>query len=50
MDRLWFAFSNPAAQTEAMIEEYLQRTKTAVWIEHDCAANAKLKNAPAYHE
>ena len=33
-----------------MIEEYLQKTKTAIWIEHDFLANAKLKKAPAFYE
>jgi glyoxylase-like metal-dependent hydrolase (beta-lactamase superfamily II) len=32
------------------IEEYLRRTKTALWIEHDFAANAKLKKSPAFYE
>ena len=39
-----------SAASRVMIEEYLQRTKTAIWIEHDFAANAKLKKAPAYYE
>jgi N-acyl homoserine lactone hydrolase len=30
--------------------EYLQRTKTALWIEHDFVANAKLKKSPAFYE
>ena len=33
-----------------MIEKYLQKTKTTLWIEHDFAANAKLKKSPAYYE
>jgi len=33
-----------------MIEEYLKRTKTEIWIEHDFAANAKLKKSPAYYD
>jgi len=32
------------------IEEYLQKTGTALWIEHDFAANARLRKAPAYYE
>jgi len=39
-----------SAASRVMIEEYLERTKTAIWIEHDFAANAKLKKAPAYYE
>jgi glyoxylase-like metal-dependent hydrolase (beta-lactamase superfamily II) len=38
------------AASRVMIEEYLQRTKTAIWIEHDFAANAKLKKAPGYYD
>jgi len=39
-----------SAASRVMIEEYLKRTKTEIWIEHDFAANAKLKKAPAYYE
>ena len=39
-----------SAASRAMIEEYLQKTKTKLWIEHDFAANAKLKKSPAYYE
>jgi N-acyl homoserine lactone hydrolase len=39
-----------SAASRVMIEEYLKRTKTAIWIEHDFVANAKLKKAPAYYE
>jgi glyoxylase-like metal-dependent hydrolase (beta-lactamase superfamily II) len=39
-----------SAASRTMIEEYLQRTKTTLWIEHDFAANAKLKKSPAYYE
>ena len=39
-----------SAASRVMIEEYLQRTKTTLWIEHDFLANAKLKKAPAYYE
>ncbi len=39
-----------SAASRTMIEEYLKRTKTEIWIEHDFAANAKLKKAPAYYE
>ena len=39
-----------SAASRVMIEEYLARTKTAIWIEHDFAANAKLKKAPAYYD
>jgi hypothetical protein len=33
-----------------MIEEYLRKTNTTLWIEHDFVANAKLKKAPAFYE
>jgi glyoxylase-like metal-dependent hydrolase (beta-lactamase superfamily II) len=36
--------------SRAMIEKYLQDTKTQLWIEHDFVANAKLKKAPAFYE
>ena len=39
-----------SAASRTMIEEYLRRTKTTLWIEHDFAANAKLKKSPAYYE
>jgi len=41
------------AQTRAsrqMIEEYLQKTRTTLWIEHDFGANATLKKSPAFYE
>ena len=39
-----------SAASRVMIEEYLQRTKTALWIEHDFVANAKLKKSPAFYD
>jgi glyoxylase-like metal-dependent hydrolase (beta-lactamase superfamily II) len=39
-----------SAASRVMIEEYLQRTKTALWVEHDFVHNAKLKKAPAYYD
>ena len=39
-----------SAASRVTIEEYLQRTKTQLWIEHDFVANARLKKAPAYYE
>jgi hypothetical protein len=33
-----------------MIEEYLTKTRTTIWIEHDFGANAKLKKSPAYYD
>src|SRR5204863_434151 len=36
-----------SAASRAMIEEYLKKTNTAIWIEHDYGANAKLKKSPA---
>ena len=39
-----------SAASRVMIEEYLKRTKTEIWIEHDFVANAKLKKSPAFYE
>jgi glyoxylase-like metal-dependent hydrolase (beta-lactamase superfamily II) len=39
-----------SAASRAMIEEYLTKTKTAIWIEHDFGANAKLKKSPQYYD
>jgi glyoxylase-like metal-dependent hydrolase (beta-lactamase superfamily II) len=39
-----------SAASRATIEQYLQRTNTAIWIEHDFAANAKLKKAPDFYD
>jgi glyoxylase-like metal-dependent hydrolase (beta-lactamase superfamily II) len=39
-----------SAASRAAIEEYLRRTRTAIWIEHDYEGNAKLKKAPAFYE
>jgi glyoxylase-like metal-dependent hydrolase (beta-lactamase superfamily II) len=39
-----------SAASRARIEDYLKATKAAIWIEHEWAANAKLKKAPQYYE
>jgi N-acyl homoserine lactone hydrolase len=39
-----------SAASRTRIEEYLQRTKTELWIEHDFGANARLKKSPAYYD
>jgi N-acyl homoserine lactone hydrolase len=39
-----------SAASRARIEDYLQKTKTELWIEHDFGANAKLKKSPAYYD
>jgi N-acyl homoserine lactone hydrolase len=39
-----------SAASRAMIEAYLKETKTAIWIQHDFRANAKLKKSPAFYE
>jgi N-acyl homoserine lactone hydrolase len=39
-----------SAASRAMIEQYVAKTKTAIWIEHDFGANAKLKKAPAFYD
>lgn len=36
--------------SRAMIEDYVRRTGTQLWIEHDFIANSKLKKAPAYYD
>jgi hypothetical protein len=33
-----------------MIEEYLKRTKTDIWIEHDFVHNATLKKSPQFYD
>ena len=38
-----------SAASREMIEQYLTKTKTTIWIEHEFAANAKLKKAPQYY-
>ena len=39
-----------SAASRAMIEEYLKKTKTDIWIEHDFVANAKLRKSPAFYD
>jgi glyoxylase-like metal-dependent hydrolase (beta-lactamase superfamily II) len=39
-----------SAASRRLIEDYLQKTKTELWIEHDFNANAKLKKSPAYYD
>lgn len=39
-----------SAASRVMIEEYLRKTKTAIWIEHDFVHNATLKKSPMYYE
>jgi glyoxylase-like metal-dependent hydrolase (beta-lactamase superfamily II) len=39
-----------SAASRAMIEEYLTKTKTTIWIEHDFATIEKLKKSPAFYE
>jgi glyoxylase-like metal-dependent hydrolase (beta-lactamase superfamily II) len=34
----------------ATIEEYLARTKTTLWIQHDYGGNTKLKKSPAFYD
>lgn len=38
-----------SATSRAMIEDYLTRTRTTIWIEHDFVGNAKLKKSPAFY-
>jgi glyoxylase-like metal-dependent hydrolase (beta-lactamase superfamily II) len=39
-----------SAASRASIEEYLARTKTTLWIEHDFKTIEKLKTSPAYYD
>jgi glyoxylase-like metal-dependent hydrolase (beta-lactamase superfamily II) len=39
-----------SAASRTMIEEYLKRTKTTIWIEHDFATIEKLKKSPAFYD
>src|SRR5580765_2366076 len=39
-----------SAASRTMIEEYLRKTKTTLWIEHDFGANARLKKSPAFYD
>lgn len=36
--------------SRAMIEAYVRKTHTQLWIEHDFVANAKLKKSPKYYD
>jgi len=39
-----------SAASRVMIEEYLRKTKTEIWIEHDFVHNAKLKKSPQFYD
>jgi len=39
-----------SADSRVKIEEYVKKTNTTLWIEHEWAANAKLKKSPGYYE
>ena len=39
-----------SAASRVTIEDYLQRTGTVLWIEHDFVANARLKKSPSYYD
>jgi len=39
-----------SAASRRRIEEYVQRTNTTLWIEHDFGANARLRKPPAYYD
>jgi glyoxylase-like metal-dependent hydrolase (beta-lactamase superfamily II) len=39
-----------SAASRVAIEEYLKRTRTTIWIEHDFATIQKLKKSPAYYD
>src|SRR5262245_49905744 len=39
-----------SAASRALIEEYLTKTKTTIWIEHDFATIEKLKKSPAFYD
>ena len=38
------------AASRARIEEFLKKTGTKLWIQHDFTANAKLKKSPAFYD
>jgi len=44
------ADARQSAASRTKIEDYLARTKTTLWIEHDFVANAKLKKAPGFYD
>ena len=46
----WHIADANAGLERAMIEEYVKKTKTTIWIQHDYRANAKLKKSPAFYE
>jgi glyoxylase-like metal-dependent hydrolase (beta-lactamase superfamily II) len=39
-----------SAASRVMIEEYLRKTGTVLWIEHDYPAYARLKKSPAFYD
>jgi N-acyl homoserine lactone hydrolase len=39
-----------SAASRTMIEEYVKKTNVTLWIEHEWAANAKLKKSPDYYQ
>jgi hypothetical protein len=46
-------FEVSEAQTQASrdeVEQFLQRTKATLWIQHDLAAFRKLKKSPEYYD
>jgi glyoxylase-like metal-dependent hydrolase (beta-lactamase superfamily II) len=46
-----FEFSKEQSlASRAMIEDYVKKTNTQLWIEHDFAANSKLKKSPQYYD
>jgi N-acyl homoserine lactone hydrolase len=46
-----FEFSKEQSlASRAKVEEFLKTSGAQLWIEHDYAANAKLKKSPAYYE
>jgi len=52
MNRLpTFEFNEAQTRTaRTSVEEFLTRTRAALWIQHDFNAHAKLKKAPEYYE
>jgi N-acyl homoserine lactone hydrolase len=36
--------------SRAMIQDYIKKTNTQLWIEHDFVANSKLKKSPKYYD
>ena len=50
MDETGPAMTKREANQRRSLEAFLARTGAQLWIQHDYAADAKLKKAPAYYD